>query len=40
MELWDLRVGFDESGAEKDDRKDTGARAADGTIGPTGAQGR
>ena len=40
MELWGLRVGFDESGGEKADRKATGARAADGAIGETGPQGR
>jgi hypothetical protein len=32
LELWNLRVGFDESGAEKEDPKATGARAAEGAI--------
>jgi hypothetical protein len=32
LELWNLRVGFDESGPEKEDRKATGARAAEGGI--------
>jgi hypothetical protein len=32
LELWNLRVGFDESGAEKEDRKATGDRAEEGAI--------
>jgi hypothetical protein len=32
LELWNLRVEFDESGAEKEDRKVTGERAEEGAI--------